>query len=241
MARSAPAWRSARARWRPSPMRRLRATDADAFPRRGALSIDGTATALLRNTIVAGNVTSGTHFDVEGAVDGSSSHNLIGVDHLMTGIVHGTNGNQVGTRISPIDPRLGSFSHWSTTAAWCRPTRCSMAARRSTPATTPSSSPRRSPARRRSRIRAAPASSASPTARTPTRPRPWTSARSRRSRRSRTSPIKTTLEDTPLAFSFNVGDADDRRLRLDHRDLQQPGPGDQRRTSSSPAPDRRAR
>jgi hypothetical protein len=58
------------------------------------------------NTIVAANQSSAGP-DVAGALDPSSSYNLIGDGSLMTGIDDGTQGNQVGTAASPIDPLLG--------------------------------------------------------------------------------------------------------------------------------------
>src|SRR6185503_13106965 len=49
----------------------------------------------LRNTIVAGNATVGNGFvDVSGQVAASSSSNLIGDNTGLTGISHGSNGNQ---------------------------------------------------------------------------------------------------------------------------------------------------
>ena len=71
-------------------------------------------TVTLHNTIVAANFieagVTDTHNDIQGAVDPASSFNLIGVDTGMTGITHGSNGNQVGTAASPIDPMLGGLA-----------------------------------------------------------------------------------------------------------------------------------
>ena len=69
-------------------------------------------TVTLHNTIVAGNFSgSGTSVtnDVQGALQATSSNNLIGDGTNMTGITHGVNGNQVGTSGSPINPQLGAL------------------------------------------------------------------------------------------------------------------------------------
>ena len=67
----------------------------------GGIYTRGTST--LDNTIVAANFS----VDIDGAVTSSSSHNLIGVDTNLSGISNGSNGNQVGTAVAPINPRLG--------------------------------------------------------------------------------------------------------------------------------------
>jgi hypothetical protein len=59
----------------------------------------------LNNTIVAKNPSSGG--DVAGPLNTSSSNNLIGDGTGLRGIVNGSQGNQVGTTASPIDPLLG--------------------------------------------------------------------------------------------------------------------------------------
>ncbi|PYS35632.1 MAG: hypothetical protein DMF75_03040, partial [Acidobacteria bacterium] len=69
-------------------------------------------TLTLKNTIVAGNFnksTSPTADDIAGAVDGTSSFNLIGIDTGMTGISNGSQNNQVGTG-TPIDAKLGALA-----------------------------------------------------------------------------------------------------------------------------------
>ncbi|PYS82428.1 MAG: hypothetical protein DMF70_08020, partial [Acidobacteria bacterium] len=65
----------------------------------------------LHNTIVAGNFrgTGSTRDDVSGALDISSASNLIGDGTGMSGISNGSNGNQVGTIASPIDPLLAAL------------------------------------------------------------------------------------------------------------------------------------
>jgi len=69
-------------------------------------------TVTLKNTIVAGNFrgTGTTRDDVSGAVDASSSFNLIGDGTNMTGITNGSNGNQVGSAGSPINALLGALA-----------------------------------------------------------------------------------------------------------------------------------
>ena len=69
-------------------------------------------TSTLDNTIVAANFGgSDTPYDIDGAIAGSSSHNLIGVDTNLSGISNGSNGNQVGTAAAPINPRLGPLQN----------------------------------------------------------------------------------------------------------------------------------
>ncbi|HXQ69000.1 MAG TPA: choice-of-anchor Q domain-containing protein, partial [Pyrinomonadaceae bacterium] len=69
-------------------------------------------TTTLHNTIVSGNFRSvSTRDDVNGALAGTSSFNLIGDGTGMTGITNGSNGNLVGTTGSPIDPLLGPLGN----------------------------------------------------------------------------------------------------------------------------------
>jgi len=69
-------------------------------------------TTTLHNTIVAGNFRSvSIRSDVDGALAGTSSFNLIGDGTGMTGITHGSNGNQVGTTVLPIDALLGPLAN----------------------------------------------------------------------------------------------------------------------------------
>jgi CSLREA domain-containing protein len=71
-------------------------------------------TTILKNTIVVGNVrrtSSTTRDDINGAVDGSSSFNLIGDGTGMTGISNGASGNQIGTSGSPINALLGPLAN----------------------------------------------------------------------------------------------------------------------------------
>jgi predicted outer membrane repeat protein len=63
----------------------------------------------LVNTIVAGNTVGGSPSDIIGVIGGSN--NLIGTGVGMTGITNGTNGNQVGTAASPINPLLNALTN----------------------------------------------------------------------------------------------------------------------------------
>ena len=73
------------------------------------------ASVLLHNTIVARNFKGAspgtTANDVAGALDSSSSFNLIGDGTGMSGIANGPPGNQIGTSGSPIDPLLGALQN----------------------------------------------------------------------------------------------------------------------------------
>jgi CSLREA domain-containing protein len=70
-----------------------------------------TNTLRLRNTIVAGNTSNGSRIDISGNVSSASSFNLIGVDTNMVGMTNGTNGNQIGSALSPLDPLLGPLQN----------------------------------------------------------------------------------------------------------------------------------
>ena len=79
----------------------------------GGLYVQGTAnaTALVRDTIVAGNqIFHGAATDVSGTLDPAGDHNLIGDGTGLTGIENGANGNQIGTAAAPIDPLLGPLA-----------------------------------------------------------------------------------------------------------------------------------
>jgi RHS repeat-associated protein len=65
----------------------------------------------LFNTIVAGNITSGTDPDLFGSLQAASSDNFIGDGTGMTGVSNGTSGNQVGSGAYPIDPMLGPLQN----------------------------------------------------------------------------------------------------------------------------------
>ena len=71
-------------------------------------------TVTLKNTIVAGNFagsSTGIRNDIEGAIDAASSNNLIGDGTNMTGITNASQGNQVGSSGSPINPQLGALAN----------------------------------------------------------------------------------------------------------------------------------
>ncbi|HEX4131552.1 MAG TPA: right-handed parallel beta-helix repeat-containing protein [Pirellulales bacterium] len=76
----------------------------------GIYSYGGTLTLL--STIVAGNTAGVDDPDIDGAVQSTSTNNLIGDGTGMTGITNGAAGNQVGTSASPINPRLTSLYYY---------------------------------------------------------------------------------------------------------------------------------
>jgi hypothetical protein len=65
----------------------------------------------LDNTLVAGN-TAPSGPDASGTEKSSSAYNLIGNGTGMSGITNGTNGNQVGTAASPINPLLAALGNY---------------------------------------------------------------------------------------------------------------------------------
>ena len=76
----------------------------------GISSSHGSSTTTLNNTIVAGNVASSVaDIDHESGVL-SGSHNLIGDGSGQSALVQGESGNQIGTSISLIDPRLSDWT-----------------------------------------------------------------------------------------------------------------------------------
>jgi hypothetical protein len=81
----------------------------------GALFNEGSP-LLLQNTIVAGNQSTGstgTGPDINGAVDSTSSYNLVGIgDSSLSGISNGVNNNQIGTSGSPLDPHLSPLGSY---------------------------------------------------------------------------------------------------------------------------------
>jgi predicted outer membrane repeat protein len=71
----------------------------------------GTSSTLLRNTIVAANVSAYGYADVYGSVGANNSwNNLIG-NGTGSNLVNGVNGNLVGTASSPINPLLGPLQN----------------------------------------------------------------------------------------------------------------------------------
>ena len=77
----------------------------------GGVYNQGGLTMLLTNTIVAAN-SAATGIDVFGALDSSSANNLIGNGTGMSGISNGSQGNQVGTTQTPIDPLLSPLGNY---------------------------------------------------------------------------------------------------------------------------------
>ena len=84
-------------------------SDNNATGAGGGLFVNA-GTATVTSTILSGNrQTPGTPVadDVTGAVDGTSSFNIVGVLGNMTGMADGINSDQVGTAGTPKDPLLG--------------------------------------------------------------------------------------------------------------------------------------
>jgi parallel beta-helix repeat protein/predicted outer membrane repeat protein len=79
----------------------------------GGVYMNGTATGTMTITssIIAKNTYNGVANDVSGTVVATSDHNLIGVNTGLTGISNLSNGNQIGTAASPIDPLLGALAN----------------------------------------------------------------------------------------------------------------------------------
>jgi hypothetical protein len=72
----------------------------------GGISQFGSAVVTTQNTIIAGNeAPDGLAPDCIG-VFVSQGHNLIGVNQSCTGFVDSVNGDQVGSAVAPLDPRL---------------------------------------------------------------------------------------------------------------------------------------
>jgi len=71
----------------------------------GGISV-GSGVVELYNTVVAGNTAGGVGADIAGEVSTSSSYNFVGVGDGMTGVMDGSQGNQVGSPASPGDPGL---------------------------------------------------------------------------------------------------------------------------------------
>jgi predicted outer membrane repeat protein len=84
----------------------------DAHTAGGVLHFNGgVGPANVRNTIIADNLVDldGSASDVSGTF-ASGGHNLIGVGTGGTGFHNGTNGDQIGTDLDPIDPGLGELA-----------------------------------------------------------------------------------------------------------------------------------
>ncbi|MGB6726252.1 MAG: choice-of-anchor Q domain-containing protein, partial [Terracidiphilus sp.] len=76
----------------------------------GGIFFAGTGSITLANTIVAGD-TATTDPDFEGAAT-DGGYNLIGNGSGLTGITNGTNGDQVGTSASPLNPLLAALANY---------------------------------------------------------------------------------------------------------------------------------
>jgi hypothetical protein len=80
----------------------------------GGIITSSLATLYLQNTIIAGNRSTPSRGpDINGSVQRSSSYNLVGIaDGTLSGISDGTQGNQIGTPSSPIDPLLAPLGDY---------------------------------------------------------------------------------------------------------------------------------
>jgi hypothetical protein len=78
----------------------------------GGVFLRNAGTSSVRNSIIAANLVDsvGTGPDVSGTFT-SGGHNLIGDGTGATGFTNGTNGDQVGTAVNPIDARLGLLAN----------------------------------------------------------------------------------------------------------------------------------
>ncbi len=90
-----------------------RSTSTDCANCAGGISSNPLDITNLKNTIVAGNTADSASAspDFGGVVSSTSSYNIIGNGQGMTGITNGTNGNQVGSSLMPIDPKLGALAN----------------------------------------------------------------------------------------------------------------------------------
>src|SRR5207253_2134822 len=70
------------------------------------------SSTIIHHTIVADNFKSGgtTRSDIGGTVNSTSSYNLIS-DGAGSGLTNNSNGNQLGTTASPINPMLGPLQN----------------------------------------------------------------------------------------------------------------------------------
>ena len=83
----------------------------------GGILVDPGApgTLSMRNTLIAGDTLSGsggTGPDVNGAIDPTSTNNLIAVGDGSTGLTSGAGGNRIGTVAAPITPLLGTVGNY---------------------------------------------------------------------------------------------------------------------------------
>ena len=98
--------------------------DHQQIPQPNTAAASTAAAALWRMTFLRGKASAATDPDFDGTATGNN--NLIGNGTGMTGLTNGTNGNQVGTSASPINPLLGL--PWPTMAGRQRRCRCNRAA-----------------------------------------------------------------------------------------------------------------
>jgi predicted outer membrane repeat protein len=74
----------------------------------GGVGIQPGASAVMTNTIIAGNTSAAGSPDVKGDFNATAvQYSLIGAVDGATGIADGVNGNQVGTAQNPVNPLLG--------------------------------------------------------------------------------------------------------------------------------------
>ena len=78
------------------------------------LFVSNTASVTLSNTILARNTSRLEHEDIAGAI-GGTGYNLIGAyDHTIASLI---GGNIIGTRTSPLDPKLGPLTDFGAPTA----------------------------------------------------------------------------------------------------------------------------
>ena len=67
---------------------------------------------VLKNTVIAQNLANGIESDVDGSglIDSTSSFNLLG-NTSVSGITDGSQGNQIGSSLSPLDAELGPLTN----------------------------------------------------------------------------------------------------------------------------------
>ncbi len=91
-------------------------TDNSAQSQAGGIYSHNGTTTYLHNTIIADNHTNSyaTWSDALAITpfDASSSNNLIGIRHYSIGITDGTNGNQIGSSATPLDPMLAPLDDY---------------------------------------------------------------------------------------------------------------------------------
>ena len=81
----------------------------------GGIKIGSSSSATINNSIVAGSTCTSYGPDVYGTI--AAHHTLIGDGSAMSGVVHGADGNLVGTLASPIDPKF-TRAPWDGGDGW---------------------------------------------------------------------------------------------------------------------------